>query len=320
MENINKNLERSKKIVNQRFSIADDLYGTMFLVCYGLLAKYGDVYEPIIDRLIRHTELFIEDRPLTELLDDGGYGASEYFAEDKLDNKYFCTEALSFSGDDYFFEDGVIRYYRNRPDLFCSTTGMTYNEILNAIIHEFGHLLKSSINYLNTDNSTHFTLRSGIHIFGGKVDDNGQLHEFSEHQTLDEVINVFQTRDAMMEIAKLEGIPLPEVVQIEFDKLDLSTMDELIGYVECCEPMIRLWENEHFRGVVEDNIIIGRLDRIRNDFNEMVGRNYFNMLSRHLNLIEYAEDEDEIKNLTSFINTMVRIYNLRSKSFEKKKD
>ena len=55
-------------------------------------------------------------------------------------------------------------------------------------IHEFGHLLKSSINYLNTDNSTHFTLRSGIHIFGGKVDDDGQLHEFSEHQTLDEVI------------------------------------------------------------------------------------------------------------------------------------
>ena len=52
----------------------------------------------------------------------------------------------------------------------------------------------------------------------------------------------------------------------------------------------------------------------------MVGRNYFNMLSRHLNLIEYADDEEEVKNLTSFINTIVRIYNLRSKSIEKKKD
>ena len=320
VKDISKNLDIAQDIVNQRFSIADDLYGTMFLVCYGLIANYGDVYEPIIRRLIRTTELFIADRPLTELLDEGGYGGSEYLQEENLDNDYFSTAALSFAGDDYWFEDGAIRYYRNRPNLFCSTTGMSYTEMLNAIIHEFGHLLKSSINYINTDNSTHFTMRSGIHIFGGKVDESGQLHEFSEHQSLDEVINVFQTRDAMREIAKLEGVILPEVVQVDFDKLDSEQIDDLYGYEACCIPMIPLWENEHFRGIVSENIIIGKLDRIRNDFNEMVGRNYFNMLSRHLNLIEYADDEEEVKNLTSFINTIVRIYNLRSKSFEKKKD
>ena len=148
VKDISKNLDIAQDIVNQRFSIADDLYGTMFLVCYGLIAKYGDVYEPIIRRLIKTTELFIADRPLTELLDEGGYGGSEYLQEENLDNDYFSTAALSFAGDDYWFEDGSIRYYRNRPNLFCSTTGMSYTEMLNAITHEFGHLLKSSINYM----------------------------------------------------------------------------------------------------------------------------------------------------------------------------
>ena len=106
----------------------------------------------------------------------------------------------------------------------------------------------------------------------------------------------------------------------DFDKLDLDTMDILYGYEECCIPMIPLWENSHFREVVENNIIVGSLDKIRNDFNTMTGRNYFNLFSRHLNLLEYADDEKEIQNLTEFVNTLIKIYNLRSRYFEKKKD
>ena len=71
--------------------------------------------------------------------------------------------------------------------------------------------------------------------------------------------------------------------------------------------------NKDVSSVVEDNIITGRLDIIRDDFNEVVGKNYFTALSRYFNLLYYAASDEEIKGLTDWILMTGRVYNLRSK-------
>lgn len=311
------NIEKSKDILDRRYSISDDLYGTMFLVCYGLLTKFGDLYTPIIEKLIRTTDVYVGDKPIITLLDEGGYGTEELYCGEDLNNQYFSTSAASFPGDDIWFEDGKVRYYRNNPTLFCSTSGKEYSEVLNSLLHEFAHLVKGSVNYLNIDNDNYFSIRSGLNIFGGEIDSDGEVKEFSENLIFDEVINVFQTTDMMMEIGKLIPTLLPLVVQEDFRRLDLDDMNTLYGYEYGTEPMLDLWHNEHFKSLIEDNIVIGNLQRIRDDFNYVVGRNYFHMLSRHLNLLEYAEDEKEQERLTCFIRTIVRIYKLRTKGMEK---
>ena len=319
MDKTIQNINKTKEIVGRRYSISDDLYGTMFLVCYGLITKFGEFYTPIIDKLIRTTDVYVGDKPITTLLDEGGYGAEDIYCGEDLDNKYFSTSAASFPGDDIWFEDGKIRYYRNNPTLFCSTTDKEYTEVLNSILHEFAHLVKGSINYLNIDNSDYFSIRSGLNIFGGELDKNGDFREFSENLIFDEVINVFQTTDMMMEIGKLIPTLLPLVVQKDFSRLNLDDMNALYGYEYGVEPMLSLWHNEHFKSLVEDNIVVGNLCKIRDEFNYVVGRNYFNTLSRYLNLLEYAEDEKEQQRLTSFVRTIVRIYNLKTKGLEKRK-
>lgn len=318
MNDMAANLELAKEIVSSCCSNDDSLYGTMFLICYGMLAKFGDVYSPLIRKLFLTTEVVVDDKPITTLLDECGYSPEDLYGGEDLNNQYFTTSAVSFPGDDIWFEDdGRVRYYRNRPELFCSTTGKDYNEVLNSLVHEFCHLLKGMVNYIKMDDFNFFSIRSGLNVFGGKIDQNGELQQFDENLILDEVINVFQTTDTMMEIGKLNGIMLPDEVRCCFLKLDLNRMNELYGYDYGTAPLKKLWANPHFKSVVEENIIIGKIDKIRDDFNEMVGRNYFKMLSRHLNLLEYAEDEDEQAKLTSFITTIVRIYNLRTKGIIK---
>ena len=313
------NIEKTKDILDKRYSISDDLYGTMFFVCYGLLSKFGDFYTPIIEKLIRTTDVYMADKPMTTLLYEGGYSTDEIYCGEDLDNKYFSTSAASFPGDDIWIENGKVMYHRSNPTIFCSTTDKEYSEVLNSILHEFCHLVKGSINYLNIDKPNYFSIRSGLNVYGGEIDDDGELQEFSENLIFDEVINVFQTTDMMMEIGKLVPTLLPLVVQEDFKRLDLDDMNTLYGYDYGTEPMLDLWHNAHFKGLIEDNIVVGNLGKIRDEFNAIVGWNYFHMLSRHLNLLEYAEDEKEQERLTCFVRTIVRIYNLRTKGIEKRK-
>lgn len=148
---------------------------------------------------------------------------------------------------------------------------------------------------------------------GGKLLSDGNIQDIDENLVLDELINVFQTTGAMNEIGKLQGTKLDPVVKKEFDKIDLAETDLLIGYNQCIRAFRPFWNNERFRSVVEDNIITGRLYIIRDDFNEVVGKNYFTTLSRYFNLLYYADSEEEIKGLTDWILMTGRVYNLRSK-------
>ena len=60
------NLLTTEHIMERRYSIGDDLYGIMFLVCYALVSRYGEVYRPVIENVIRNTEVYIDEVELLE--------------------------------------------------------------------------------------------------------------------------------------------------------------------------------------------------------------------------------------------------------------
>ena len=83
-----------------------------------------------------------------------------------LNNSEFSTVAASFPGVDVWFDnDRNVHHYKDNPVVFCSTVGQSYNELLNALIHEFLHLLKGTINNLETDTG-YFSIRSGLNKYG----------------------------------------------------------------------------------------------------------------------------------------------------------
>lgn len=309
-----KNLEITKRIIDDNYDHDDELYGTLFLTCYGMVSKYGDTYSPLIHKVFTLTTFIIEDKPLRDILleaegtPDGLYNGEELDTEDEE------TPAVSYPGDYIWFDDnGKVLYEKANPIVYCSTYDRNYNEVLNALIHEASHILKGLMNYIKIDDHNFFSIRSGLYVFGGKLLSDGNIQDIDENLVLDELINVFQTTGAMNEIGKLQGTKLDPVVQKEFDKIDLAETDLLIGYNQCIRAFRPFWNNERFRSVVEDNIITGRLDIIRDDFNEVVGKNYFTTLSRYFNLLYYADSEEEIKGLTDWILMTGRVYNLRSK-------
>ena len=309
-----KKLELTKQIIDENYEHDDELYGTLFLTCYGMISKYGEEYSSLINKLFTLTTFIIEDKPLKEILSnsidtpDGLYNGEELDTEDEE------TPAVSYPGDYIWFDDnGQVLYEKANPIVFCSTYDRSYNDILNALIHEASHILKGLMNYIKIDDHNFFTIRSGLYVFGAKLLPDGTIQDIDENLVLDELINVFQTTGAMNEIGKLQGIELDPVVQKEFNKIDLEETDLLLGYNQCIRAFRPLWNNERFKGVVEENIITGRIDKIRDDFNEVVGNNYFTTLSRYFNLLYYADTEEEIKSLTEWILMTGRVYNLKSK-------
>ncbi len=309
-----KKLEITKKIMDDNYEPDDELYGTLFLTCYGLVSKYGEVYTPLIDKVFTVTTFVVQDKPLSEILSEYEGTPEGIYNGEALDTEDEETTAAAYPGDFLWFgDDGKVMYETANPIIYCTTHDRDYNEVLNALLHEAGHILKALMNHLKISDGNFFTVRSGLNIIGTKMLPDGSFQDIDENLILDELINVFQTTGAMNEIGKLKGTQLPAVVQVEFDKINLDETDLLIGYNQCIRAFRPFWNNDRFRGVVEENIIIGRVDKIRDDFNEVLGRNYFTTLSRYFNLLYYADTDEEIKSLTEWILMTGRIYNLRTK-------
>jgi hypothetical protein len=78
-----KTLDITKRIIDDNYDHDDELYGILFLTCYGLVSKYGDTYADLIHKLFTLTTFVIEDKPLKELLlnsnntPDGLYNGEE---------------------------------------------------------------------------------------------------------------------------------------------------------------------------------------------------------------------------------------------------
>ena len=164
-----------------------------------------------------------------------------------------------------------------------------------------------------SDSPTHFLIRNGLNIFGYSFEKDTPV-EPSDNSMLDEVINVLQTRDMMMSVKELIGKPMsPEVLEF-FRKLDLDRIDLLYGYDELTSFVLPLWSNDYFRSSIEDNIVIGKIDRIRNDFDSIMGANSFHYYSTYLDYIDgNYDDEKLINNMKDWYDRMNRTYAMRTR-------
>ena len=313
---MNKLIE-AESIVSQRYSEDDPNYGLLVMGCYALLSKFGDLYYPIVEKVMLETDFFIGDEPLSDLLVIGGIDPEDAFRGEEFYDTELSVTAVSSPGVYLSISDtGSIIFERDRPAVFCTTKGNDATTILNAFVHETAHLIKSTINVVYSDKPTHFLIRGGLNIFGYSFN-NGTLSEPNDNSMLDEVINVLQTRDMMMSVKELIGKPMsPEVLEF-FRKLDLDRIDLLYGYDELTSFVLPLWSNNYFRSSIEDNIVIGRIDRIRSDFDSIMGENSFHLYSTYLDYIDgNYDDEKLISNMTDWYDRMNRTYAMRTRVLE----
>ena len=310
---MNKYLRQAESIISRRFDKSDENYGLLVMGCFALLSKFGDDYLPIVEKVMLETDFHIGNKPLSELLNEGGISAEDAFRGEEFYDTEMTVTAISSPGIDLWVEDGKIMMEKETPAIFCTTIDGDATTILNAFVHEVAHLIKSTVNVVYSDSPKHFLVRNGLNIFGLSFERNSPL-EPNDNSMLDEVINVLQTADMMRAVKELNGSPMSDEVLRFYRELDLDRIDLLYGYDELTSLVLPLWSNDYFRSSIENNIVIGRIDRIRNDFDSIMGANSFHYYSTYLDYIDgNYDDEKLINNMKDWYDRMNRTYAMRTR-------
>ena len=310
---MNKYLRQAESIISRRFDKSDENYGLLVMGCFALLSKFGDDYLPIVEKVMLETDFHIGNKPLSELLNEGGIDAEDAFRGEEFYDTEITVTAISSPGIDLWVEDGKIMMEKETPAIFCTTIDGDATTILNAFVHEVAHLIKSTVNVVYSDSPKHFLVRNGLNIFGLSFERNSPL-EPNDNSMLDEVINVLQTADMMRAVKELNGSPMSDEVLRFYRELDLDRIDLLYGYDELTSFVLPLWSNDYFRSSIENNIVIGRIDRIRNDFDSIMGANSFHYYSTYLDYIDgNYDDEKQINNMKDWYDRMNRTYAMRTR-------
>lgn len=318
MEKIFKDAE---DIIKWKYNEDDPNYGLLVLGCFALLSKFGEEYFPIVEKVMMETEIHISDKSLKVMLQDTDIDIEYGFDEEELNEDDMVVTAVSMPGYQLDLSDtGSILYRKRIPAIYCSTKEENNNTILNAFVHEASHLVKSTINNISQNKNNSFLLRNGLNIFGYCISE-GQLCSRNDNSMLDEVINVLQTADLMRNVQKLKGMKLSSKVKIFYDDLDLDELDNMYGYgyTELSEFVRPLWSVEDFKNSVEGNVVIGRLDRIQNEFDEVLGKGSFHLYSTYLDYIDGNYTDDKLmKQMSDWYGRMNRLYVIKSAARHKK--
>lgn len=297
----------AEQIVENKFSKEDNNYGLLVLSCYGLLTKFEDYYD-IIKEIFNTCEFYIENKSIIDLLKEKDIDSKSLFPEIA---EIYYTHGLTVNGKHASIIDGKDFNPKNHQ-IFCSTM-YGENDTLNTLVHELAHLVKSSINssFIKLDES--IILRNGINLTEYKSI-NQEKYVIDTFSSLDEVINTLQTTDMLQEIKKLNKNHMNPVVQKTFNQLDLETLDYISGYEIGATLLFLLWNNEHFKENIEENIVIGNIDNIVSDFDNIVGEtNTFYNFSESFDIIDTSDDNEIISNRANYIITISQLYDIKSK-------
>ena len=111
----------------------------------------------------------------------------------------------------------------------------------------------------------------------------------------------------------LDGIIPDDDVKIHYDTLDKELMHDDIGYELVTKEIRPLWENETFKRLIEDNIMIGNLAEIISSFDSVLGEEAFENFA--ILLDDYDEEimnngiSKKSKKIQSKIRSVVNMYN-----------
>lgn len=301
---MNEKLIQAEKIVAKRFNKNDENYGILVLSCYGLLTKFEN-YTPLIENIYETCEFYIGNKPLIELLKNEGFNL-------KLINKHIDINSLvglSATGECFLFASKRSFYTKAQPKIFCSTVDKE-TEALDTMIHELSHLLKSKINGIYTDSKGNIINRSGLQI---------SIKNKCINEALDEAINTLQTSDMTEKIKELNTQNMSKEIKVFYDKLNQKELGGISGEIGLAFLLLPLWTNEHFKSIIENNIVEGNLALIENDFNRIIGNDYaFSDFSEAFDIIKNSKKVNKtVLNRADFIIDTGKLYNLKSKNEKK---
>ncbi len=301
----------AKKIVEEKYSKNYKHYPLLVLSVYGLLSKFD---KNIVRDVFKKTTVYIEKGPISEIIKRHKLMNLNY------DDSYDDTEihGISNQGYNYIYdEDGKIIEDEKKPFIICARR-RNITKLLIIFTHEMAHLIKNYINDKTTrEDDTYITIitRSGVNYYTCKYNKKTtDLESFSNNEILDENINTIQTTEMMEEIKALDGIvPDEEIIRL-LCRLDKDFMSEDYGYDETTKYVRILWNNKHFKEIIEKNIVEGNVKEIIRDFDNILGKGSFKKLSKLLDIIDSLNGEScdlYIKELIQLINNYNSLFKLK---------
>ena len=309
-------LQLARDIVEKRFSFDDENYGLFVCGCFCLLGKYGDTFLSLVEKVFNESNFVISDDNVLKLAEE--MGINEFSFADLDSNELKFIDGLSFNGIHYYFNyDGKVNKDFSNPVVIISSIGMNNNILLNTFIHEVNHLIKSQIDAEFCEEFNFYSVRCGLSLYEVNYS-NGILIDNNLFNTLDEIINVYQTTDMMIYLEELKDLNFNDNIGKFLSMIDYSSLDLLSGYNGLVEVFNDLWDNDEFRNIVEDDIITGNLDNIVNNFNNIMGRDCFLEFSNLCDEFACVESVEEYKSFENDVNLIINEFNIKT-SYQYKK-
>lgn len=316
----------AEKTVSKKVKKDHPMYPFMVCALYGLLSKY-EGYEGIIIPLFGKTDIIFEKGNVKDILEKYNLG------EDLVDfvhddgSTHASTRGVSNQGHVFITDEtGEVHYRKDRPFVACSISNTNMSMLLNTFCHEMGHLIKGEVNGFyhekDKDNDV-YVIRNGISHYVYNYRKNYTELEFAQSfAILDEAINCIHTTEVMNEIIGLKDIVVDERILTFLEGLDEEYLKEDHGYEDICMLVRFFYEHPTYRNSIEDNIVVGNIDNIVDDFDSIMGKGSFENVSMIIDkLYHLPEDcpEDEFnEQIDSFVK-YTKAYSERVKDLEKAK-
>ena len=298
-----KQYNKARKLVLSKYGEDYPYYNMMVVALTMLFYKYKD-YDFLIEKTFNDTDIYIIYDSIRNILKAKNIDIVSFLEEeDIIDEGINSTYGVSSLGYSFKIENNELVKCKENSFIICSSK--CSNDILiNTFIHEFNHLIKSSIdNTLST--SLDYCLRSGISYYRCMYNNKKDiLYEYEYYDTLDEVINVIETTEM------LSNIELLNVDNSFIDSLDKDSLNTDFGYTLCVKLIRPLWDNPTFRNLIEDNILEGNIDRIISSFDEVLGEGSFEKFNDYLEDIDSYEGQAKYKKKTNRLrNNIIKMIN-----------
>lgn len=280
----------------------ENLFYPLFVLCiYGLLCKFPK-YKKIVEDVFLDTVILIGDKTVNQMMRDEGLDPSEFFGlelGDVLPNdkeKTNFSRGISISGNNYVlnYEKEFVNKKKDSY-IFCTKNGSDEANLMLTLIHEASHLIKGKINDTYKtygDDFIGYVIRSGLSIYEFcYYPDTDTYSEGESYGIFDEAINCLQTTDAAREILAIDGIIPDKRVQDFLDIVDKDELSKDMGYEAVTNILEPLWKNDSFKKIIEDNIVDGEIDKIIEEFDNIVGAESFDDLDDLLLIIDKLDEE-----------------------------
>lgn len=305
---------RAKNLISSKYDDTHPYYNMFLIALTTLLYKYKD-YSFLVEKVFNDTDIYIIYDSIRNILKDKNIDIVSFLEEeDEIDEGINSTYGVSSLGYSFKIEDNELVKCKENSFIICSSKCSSAT-LLNTFIHEFNHLVKSSINSIESNN-LEYSIRSGISYYRCRYDNKRDiLYEYNYYDVLDEVINVIETTEMLQNIELLEVED--ESVKHYLGILDDKELNTDFGYTLCVKLIRPLWNNPTFRSLIEDNIIDGNTLNIIKSFDEVLGEGSFTRIAEYLEDIDFCEgkvkNRKKINRIKSNIRKMISNYNEKTR-------